>query len=168
MSHKNTPDSFWSRVDVGADADCWEWQGALTSSGYGNLTYHGQHVQAHRLSYQLTHGQISLQTGFRLVGKAKRYKRFVLHTCDNRRCCNPTHLFLGSMRTNQLDAYSKGRKTQPRSNHANAKLTPSEVRTIRSQYDCGGVRQIDLAIQYSISQRCVSLIVRRETYKDVA
>jgi hypothetical protein len=167
MSHKNTPDNFWSRVTRGSDTDCWEWQGAVTSSGYGNLSWNGVPVQAHRVAYYLANGGIALQTGFRLEGKAKRYKRFVLHRCDNRLCCNPLHLFLGSMRANLLDAYKKQRKVQPQSNHANAKLTPAQVLEIRRVYDAGGVRQVDLAKQYGVSQRVISLVVRRESYGDV-
>lgn len=167
MSTKNTPETFWSRVNCGADTTCWDWQGSKTSAGYGNLSWHGVPVQAHRVAYYLTYGGIALQTGFRHDGKAKRYKRFVLHKCDNRLCCNPNHLFLGSMRTNMLDAYAKGRKTQPKSGHANAKLTPDQVRNMRAEYNAGSVRQVDLATKYGVSQRAVSLIIRHETYKDV-
>lgn len=167
MSAKNTPENFWSRVRVGAEDECWEWTGARTSSGYGNLTWHGKHVQAHRLAYALSRGGIKLLTGFREGGKARTYRRFVLHKCDNRPCCNPNHLFLGSMRANLKDAYSKGRKKQPRSAHRNAKLTPEEVRAIRTTYDLGGVRQVDLARKYGVSQRVISLITRRESYTDI-
>lgn len=167
MSAKNTPESFWSRVAKGAPHECWEWQGSRTSAGYGNLSWCGSPVQAHRVAYFLAVGGISLLTGFRHDGRAKRYRRFVLHRCDNRLCCNPAHLFLGSMRTNLLDAYAKGRKTQPRSNHANAKLTPEQVRHIRKVYDAGGVRQVDLAAQFGVSQRVISQVIRGETYKDV-
>ena len=167
MSAKNTPESFWARVHKPSPEDCWEWMGAKTSGGYGNLTWHGKHVQAHRVAYFLTHGSINLSTGFRHEGKAKTYRRFVLHTCDNRRCCNPAHLFLGSMRTNLLDAYRKGRKVQPRSAHVNAKLAPDQIREIRHRYDSGEAVQTELARRYKVSQRVISLIVRRETYKDV-
>jgi len=167
MSPKNTPENFWSRIARGSNTDCWNWQGAKTSAGYGNLTWHGQSVQAHRMAYYLANGGIALQTGFRHEGKARRYKRFVLHKCDNRLCCNPAHLFLGSMRTNMLDAYRKKRKVQPKSGHVNAKLTPAQVLEIRRVYDAGGVRQVDLAKQYGVSQRVISLVVRRETYGDV-
>jgi hypothetical protein len=167
MSPRNTPENFWRRVARGADDACWDWQGARTSSGYGNLTWHGKHVQAHRVAYYLHYGGVALLTGFRLERRAKQYKRFVLHTCDNRLCCNPRHLFLGSMRANLLDAYHKGRKVQPRSKHANAKLTPKQVRELRATYDSGGIRQVDLALQYGVSQKVVSLIVRRESYKDI-
>lgn len=167
MSAKNTPDKFWTRVLRKSPDECWEWQGALTSSGYGNLTWDGVHVQAHRVAFALSIGGIALETGFRVEGKAKRYRRFVLHKCDNRRCCNPAHLFLGSMSTNQKDAYSKGRKVQPRSEHVNAKLRPEQVREIRRAYVAGEAVQVELAAQYGVSQRAISLVVRNETYKDV-
>lgn len=168
MSAKNTAESFWHRVHKGDPTACWEWGGAKTSSGYGNLAWHGQQVQAHRVAYFLTHGGIGLATGFRHEGKAKTYRRFVLHKCDNRSCCNPAHLFLGSMRANQLDAYQKGRKRQPKSDHTNAKLTPDQVRDIRRRYDNGLDLQVPLAKEFGVSQRVISLVVRRETYKDVA
>ena len=167
MTAKNTPQNFWARVHIGKPHECWEWQGAKTSSGYGNLSWHGLHVQAHRVAYFLTNGGIALPTNFRQDGVAKRYRRFVLHKCDNRRCCNPEHLFLGSMRANQLDAYIKGRKVQPRSQHANAKLTTTQVVAIRRRYDAGENTQQQLAAKFGVSQRVISLIVRRESYKDI-
>lgn len=167
MTAKHTPESFWARVVIGDDAECWEWGGSTTSSGYGSLSWHGRAVVAHRVAYWLSNGGIALETKFREKDRAKKYKRFVLHRCDNRKCCNPNHLFLGSMRTNLLDAYTKKRKTQPRSQHANAKLTPEQVREIRRRYDTMQATQKELAREFNISQRSISLIVRRESYKDV-
>jgi hypothetical protein len=167
MGIRHTPESFWARVATGDATHCWEWQGAKTSSGYGNLSYQGTIAQAHRVAYALTYGGIALPTGFRYDGIAKRYRRFVLHKCDNRACCNPQHLFLGSMRANLLDAYAKGRKVQPRSKHINAKLTARQVREIRRRYDAGLDQQIPIAKEFGVSQRTISLIVRRETYRDI-
>lgn len=167
MPAKNNPENFWSRVQIGTPDECWEWQGAKTSAGYGNLGWHGTNVQAHRVAYYLRNGGIALTTSFRLAGRAKRYRRFVLHKCDNRWCCNPDHLFLGSLRTNMLDAYRKGRKVQPKSQHANAKLTPAQVVAIRKRYNGGETTQRQLADEFKVSQRAVSLIVRHETYKDI-
>jgi hypothetical protein len=167
MSRKNTPESFWQRVAKSDVDSCWEWQGSCTSSGYGSVAWHGKVVQAHRVAYYLAIGGIRLHTEFRLEGRAKKYKRFVLHKCDNRKCCNPSHLFLGSMRTNLLDAYTKKRKYQPRSTHVNAKLSAQQVRDIRFAYDTGAMTQVPLAKMYGVSQRVISLIVRRESYKDI-
>jgi hypothetical protein len=167
MSLKNTPESFWKRVRKSTPDACWEWTGATNSSGYGNLGWSGKVVQAHRVAFFLSNGGIRLETDFRSQGRAKTYRRFVLHKCDNRLCCNPSHLFLGSMRTNQLDAYAKGRKTQPRSKHANAKLTKQQVLAIRTAYDFGGATQVALGKKYGVSQRVISLVVRRESYKDI-
>jgi transposase len=71
------------------------------------------------------------------------------------------------MRANLLDAYRKGRKRQPQSGHANAKLNTNQVQDIRKKYDSGGSKQMELAKEFGVSQRVISLIVRRETYKDV-
>ena len=167
MTTKNTPEKFWATVQIKAPDECWEWQGAKTSSGYGNLSWNGANVQAHRVAYFLSNGGIALHTKFRQEGVAKRYRRFVLHKCDNRACCNPSHLFLGSMRTNQLDAYAKGRKVQPKSRHVNAKLSAAQVHAIRRRYDAGDGTQKELAAEVGVSQRVISLIVRHEAYKDV-
>lgn len=167
MAAKNTPEKFWAKVHTRSPNECWDWRGAVTSSGYGNLSWHGLTVQAHRVAYFLTNGGIALPTNFRQEGVAARYRRFVLHKCDNRLCCNPEHLFLGSMRSNLLDAYAKGRKAQPRSMHANAKLTATQVTTIRRRYDTGQNTQQQLAVEFGVTQRVISLLVRRESYKDI-
>lgn len=167
MSAKNTPLAFWSRVTTGPADTCWNWAGAKTSSGYGNLSWHGQCVQAHRVAYYLAYGGIELHTNFKQAGVPREYRQFVLHKCDNRLCCNPEHLFLGSMSDNQKDAYNKRRKVQPQSKHTNAKLTPGEVAAIRCRYAAGEAVQQELAVAFGVSQRAISLIVRGETYKDV-
>lgn len=167
MPQKNTPDKFWSRVSVTDPEDCWEWQGTTNSGGYGNLSWGGVAAQAHRVAYFLAKGGIDLQTGFRRPGAAKEYKQFVLHKCDNRKCCNPTHLFLGSMAENLTDAYAKGRKSQPQSLHTNAALTPSQVREARAAYASGGTTQNQLADRFGVCQRTISAAVRHLTYKDV-
>lgn len=166
MSVKNTPERFWRRVSRGEPEHCWEWQGAVTSMGYGNVSWSGKFVLAHRLAYYIEYGGITLETGFRTPGVAKQYQQFVLHKCDNRRCCNPQHLFLGSMSDNMLDAYIKCRKKQPQSTHANAKLSPQDIHAIRDAYAAGEAVQATLAKKHGVSQTAISLVVRGETYRD--
>ena len=89
----------------------------------------------------------------------------MLHKCDNRKCCNPEHFFLGNYADNQKDAYRKVRRAAPNGEkNANSKLTNKQVIAIREAYNKGQT-QMNLAATYGVSQRAISLIVRGETYK---
>jgi hypothetical protein len=160
MSKKQTVKSFWNRVDKRGPNDCWEWLGARNNTGYGTVAWHGKVYTAHRLAAFLE----GLVDGA-LAPKLKSDKSHVLHKCDNRACCNPKHFFLGSYSDNQLDAYRKRRRSQPKGEaHANAKLTQEQAIEIRRRYSAGEL-QIPLAKEFKVSQRAISLIVRGETYK---
>jgi hypothetical protein len=161
VSKAQTAETFWVRVKIGTDKDCWEWQGACNSTGYGTVAWGGKVYTAHRISAWLS----------RLVEspdapKHKMEKGFVLHKCDNRKCCNPSHFFIGNYTDNQKDAYSKKRKSQPKGEkHVNSKLTMEEVKHIRMVYRNKWFTQVALAKEYGVSQITISLIVRGKTYK---
>lgn len=92
---------FWARADQSGGPDaCWNWTGGLLSTGYGRVVVstngHESNVRAHRIAYELVKGPI---TGGLLV----------CHSCDNPRCVNPAHLWLGTHRDNGRDASIKGR-----------------------------------------------------------
>lgn len=92
---------FWTRVDRGTANACWEWCGGIKGRGYGSLWIPGarQNVFAHRIAYALLKG-------------APPDGALVLHTCDNKPCCNPKHLFLGTHEDNMADMRAKGRAGQ--------------------------------------------------------
>ena len=158
MSNKQTAESFWARVKK--SRECWEWQGACNSTGYGNVSWHGRIYTAHRVAAWLS----GLVTSPSAPLKA-REKNHVLHKCDNRKCCNPKHFFLGNFTDNMKDAYRKERKVQPTGEkHTNAKLTNKQASLIRAKYKTGEL-QMPLAKEFGVSQRVISLIVRGEAYK---
>jgi hypothetical protein len=162
MPAKQTAESFWARVggDRCKHDACWEWQGAHNNTGYGTVAWHGNVYTAHRIAAWLV-GLV----GSPSAPTESREPTHVLHKCDNRSCCNPSHFFLGSYAENQKDAYRKKRRSQPRGEaHANAKLSNAQAVLIRKMYAVG-VTQVALAKAYGVSQRGISLIVRGETYK---
>ncbi len=159
MSHKQTTESFWARVNKGDPHECWEWSGATNSTGYGTVAWHGHNYTTHRVAAWLS-GMVESPSR----PPHSRDKGHVLHKCDNRRCCNPNHFFVGSYADNQLDAYRKKRRSQPKGEkHANAKLTNKQAEEIRKRY-AAGEYQVPLAKEYGVSQVVISLIVRGETY----
>lgn len=157
MSNKQTAESFWAQVSK--SRGCWEWQGCCNNTGYGSVSWGGKVYTAHRVAAWLS-GLVESPS----VPTSSRTPTHVLHKCDNRKCCNPKHFFLGTFTDNMADAYKKKRKVQPKGEaHANAKLTNAQAKMVRDSY-ANGVTQVQLAAIYGVSQRAISLIVRGETY----
>lgn len=89
-------DRFWIKVDKKDGDACWEWRASCGFGDYGKFRVGGTYIPAHRIAYLLTYGPFD-------------YKLKVCHACDNRKCCNPGHLFLGTVSDNNLDKCRKGR-----------------------------------------------------------
>jgi len=108
---------FEKKVLKKEENECWEWQGAIGSSGYGVIDeIPGKQIGSHRASWLIYRGQIP--EGIH-----------VLHTCDNRKCVNPNHLFLGTLLDNTQDCNLKGRQAKGEKN-GKSKLTEADVRQI--------------------------------------
>lgn len=84
------------RLKPNDESNCWEFQGAKTNDGYGQIKIDGINHRAHRLAYSLYVGEIP-------------EGMLVCHRCDNPPCCNPDHLFLGSDADNTSDKVAKER-----------------------------------------------------------
>jgi hypothetical protein len=99
--YKDALDRFISKVKK-KPSGCWEWQGTMKKNGYGIFQDRtregsGKQLQAHRFSFEIFHGEIP--PGL-----------LVCHHCDNPKCVNPEHLFLGTHKDNTQDMIRKGRQ----------------------------------------------------------
>jgi hypothetical protein len=94
----------------------------------------------------------------------------VLHRCDNPPCCNPRHLFLGTVADNVADMVSKGRDRRPLgTRHPNARLTASAISEL-VDLRRSGWKYTDLARRFGISPTSVHNVLTGKTYRseDVA
>lgn len=157
---KNSPTwlSLWQRFHSGlrkGDDGCWVCENAKRKSGgYRVLVANRKpfgiyRIFAHRLSYLIFNGPIP--DGL-----------FVCHRCDNRECCNPEHLFLGTAADNARDMALKARSRAGES-HANAKLTEEQVGEIIRLYS-SGVKQSEIANQFGVTQAAISLATTGKTW----
>ena len=118
-------------------------------NGYGQIRADGKTAYAHRIAWELANGPIPAGA-------------YVLHTCDNRRCVNPAHLWLGSYLDNINDMNAKLRHAHGARN-GHAKLTVEEVSSIRAMDGTQG----EIANHFGISQALVSMIRTRRIWKYV-
>jgi predicted XRE-type DNA-binding protein len=130
---------FMSFVKV-ADSGCWEWSSTLSNGGYGKFYFEGKQSFAHRACYTIFKGEIPKGL-------------FVLHKCDNRKCVNLDHLYLGSAKDNTADKLARCVW------HGNMKHTASVIAQCKKLYVEGNTQQ-QIARKLGVSQPCVSRFVR--------
>jgi len=167
---------LWRRVDKNGptfahmDSACWVWTGHVIADGYGHIKRGKTMVLTHRLSWELTFGEI--KDGL-----------LVLHKCDNPPCCNPLHLFLGTHQENMKDMVIKGRvgklygdenssrkypQNRPRGEKTHgAKLTTGKVQEMRSVFDAGGISITGLGALFNMSRAQTGKVVKRESWTHV-
>lgn len=142
---KSLLNRFFSRV--GQNGSCIEWQSTCYPNGYGRISIGRVHYYAHRLSYELFHGRTP--------------SGFVCHSCDNRKCVNPLHLFEGTPAENTNDAKEKGRLAS-KDRHGRRKIDSKIANEIRH---CTCETQETIGKRYGISQSNVGRILRGELWK---
>lgn len=156
-------DRFWSKVDTSGGEDaCWEWQAHTYWDGYGAV-WMGVQMRAHRVAYELVNGDIP--PGM-----------LVCHKCDNRKCVNPKHLFVGTHSDNLNDAFQKHRRANSselltklrriRKGEGNpqAKLTWEKVIKIRQERASGSLLT-EIANRYGVSISSICGITNGRSWK---
>lgn len=153
----NLQERFESKIMPEPMSGCWLWTGCLlgkNNNGYGYFSINNKPRVAHRVSYQIYIGEIP--DGL-----------LVCHTCDQRSCVNPQHLFLGTYADNANDMISKGRNTKIRArgeSASNSKLTNTEVLKIRELHG-SGVKVRDISNMFSVTKENINAIIRGKTWK---
>ncbi len=140
---------FWNKIRlIGAsDDDCHEWTRAMSPLGYGVVRMEGRNFFTHRVAYFLKHGPFP-------------NKLNICHHCDNPKCCNSNHLFLGTQADNIHDMFQKDRRPSAKGiRHGSAKLNDVVIQEIRALYATGKHTQRGLAKVYGMAYSGIFRIV---------
>ncbi len=148
---KNTVEMLWENVQK--SDGCWLYTGSLHRQGYGMISIPGMgDVLVHRIVWRLVVGEIP--TGMQ-----------VLHRCDNPQCCNPDHLFLGTIQDNMADMVSKGRHAHGERSGA-AKLKEADVIAIRKMLRRGDSHRA-ISKLFGVTTGPIHDIAHNKTWKHV-
>jgi hypothetical protein len=138
-------EAFWLKVARSEPGHCWPWVGGQYINGYGRV----KNTTAHRYLWSLLYGQPHPDLE-------------VCHHCDNRICCNPEHLFLGTPMDNAQDKMRKGRVARMNGErNGSCKLTVAQVEAIRQST----LGHRETARAYGVSESNVRMIRRLETWR---
>lgn len=165
---------FWAKVNKDGptqpnmDSPCWIWTAGRFSDGYGSFSLRKTAYLSHRISYVISCGQFNGSL-------------FGMHICDNKSCCNPTHLIAGTCAENMRDAAKKGRLATGEKNgsrihpkrlsrgesHYCAKLTDEKVAEMRRLYSAGGISYSAIGRRFGVSLQVAARAIKRKKWKHV-
>lgn len=123
---------------------------STNSRGYSTIKIDGKTYQRHRTTWELFYGPIP-------------EGMYICHHCDNKKCCNIKHLFLGTQQDNVDDYNSKGLRNVKGTRNSSAKITEEDVVEIRRLYS-KGLTQANIGFMFGIRQGHISRIVRGENW----
>lgn len=145
------------KTKINPNTDCWEWAGCLSETGYAKIKSYNygkiyKCTGAHQLAY------------LAFVGDWDRTKKLrICHKCDNRKCCNPEHLYLGTNSQNMIDKVRAGTSNRGE-RQGRSKLTEKEIIEIRNDTLHNPT---ELAIIYNISRNHIYTIRNNRTWKHI-
>ena len=133
------------------DSGCWNWTGFLNPiSSRGYFRMNGKRHLAHRASFILFKGSIG--------------KFNVLHKCDNTKCVNPDHLFLGTHLDNMRDCCDKKRNTFGEK-VATSKLKERDIVDIFRMTQNRYFSHEELSKMFRVSRTTITLILNNKRWK---
>ena len=165
MGARQTPDEWLAKHrTVASPNECWN----VSGGGYNKVGWHvtfkacGRRMLAHRAAWEQHHG------------RPVPSKMSVLHRCDNPKCCNPGHLFLGTQSDNALDMWAKGRGN-PKGPPIGSVTGPSPHRSLDRtaaleviQMYLDGATQKEIGQRFGMTDVAVSFFLRGKTYPEFA
>jgi DNA-binding XRE family transcriptional regulator len=148
-------DRFWSKIDIKDDDDCWNWLKGKGKNGYGQFSVGLKKIGAHQFSYLINNKINKIDD-----------KIFVCHSCDNKLCTNPKHLWLGTSLDNMGDCKLKKRNPIG-SKHGNSKILEKDVKKIRIMYSDNKYSVNEIAKQFNVSHATIQRIATGDIWKHV-
>lgn len=149
--HGTPNERFIGKYRVNQASGCWEWVASTVRRGYGVFRLSSdRHVSAHRASWEIFNGPIPAGL-------------FVCHHCDNRKCVNPSHLYLGNHDENMRDARLRGRMARG-SRNGNSALTEAQVLRIRG---LAHLPRRDVAKMFGVGVGTIQRVVSKQVFAHV-
>jgi hypothetical protein len=149
---------FWRNINRTEPNECWEWQKGLNNYGYGLIYIKGITTLAHRFAWELINGTIP-------ENKKEYHGNIIMHTCDNRKCCNPNHLKLGVQADNVTDMDGKKRRVSggvSGIDHGNSIFTEEQVIYIKTSPKSYN----ELGKEFQVSRETIAYVCKKG-YPDI-
>lgn len=150
----NLAERIWAKVDKSGGPDaCWPYMGARFPGGYGRTKHRGKPYLVRRKLYEI-------ENSIELPREV-----FACHSCDNPTCCNPRHIFPGTVQMNTGDMVSKDRQAKG-TRTSKAKLTDNDIRRIRQIGRSQPMKAT--ATEFGVSVSLICQIVNNQIWKHIA
>jgi len=139
---------IWNKIDKKSDNECWNWKCGLSGVGYGSCWFMGKRTNPTRVIWEFVNGK-SIPEGL-----------WVLHSCNNPKCCNPAHLRVGTPKDNTQDMIKSGNHLYYDGSSKRSKLNPKQTHELHKLYTTGNYTQKELGVMFGVHMTTVGSILK--------